>query len=87
LVASLPFDHFSQKQRREIVSRVTERLYQLTPELSGRLGIAAQPASRASTLPEMSDRLPITQDSGFSKQVQVGLGGIQITTLPQPLSH
>jgi type III restriction enzyme len=39
LVASLPFDYFSQKQLREIVSRVTERLYQLTPELSGRLGL------------------------------------------------
>jgi len=39
LVASLPFDHFSQKQLREIVSRVTERLYQLTPELLGRLGL------------------------------------------------
>jgi len=39
LVASLPFDHFSHKQLREIVSRVTERLYQLAPELSGRLGL------------------------------------------------
>src|SRR3990170_4384287 len=39
LVASLPFDHFSHKQLREIVSRVSERLYQLTPELSGRLGL------------------------------------------------
>jgi len=39
LVASLPFDYFSHKQLREIVSRVTERLYQLTPELSGRLGL------------------------------------------------
>lgn len=39
LVASLPFDYFSQKQLREIVGRVTERLYQLTPELSGRLGL------------------------------------------------
>ena len=94
LVGSQPFDHFSHKQLREIVSWVTERLYQLTPELSGRLGlvkfevrekilgliergtdrqpkkhwsidaIAAQPSSRASTLLEMSDRLPITRDSG-----------------------
>ncbi len=39
LVASLPFNYFSQKQLREIVGRVTERLYQLTPELSGRLGL------------------------------------------------
>lgn len=39
LVASLPFDHFSQKRLREVVSRVTERLYQLNPELSGRLGL------------------------------------------------
>ena len=39
LVASLPFDHFSQKQLREVVSRVAERLNQLTPELSGRLGL------------------------------------------------
>jgi len=39
LVASLPFDYFSQKQLREIVSRVTDRLYQLTPELLGRLGL------------------------------------------------
>ncbi|MDE2058619.1 MAG: DEAD/DEAH box helicase family protein, partial [candidate division NC10 bacterium] len=39
LVASLPFDYFSQKQLREIVGRVTERLYQLTPELSDRLGL------------------------------------------------
>lgn len=39
LVASLPFDYFSQKQLREIVGRVTDRLYQLTPELSSRLGL------------------------------------------------
>jgi len=39
LVASLPFDHFSHKQLREVVSQVTERLYQLHPELSGRLGL------------------------------------------------
>ena len=39
LVASLPFDYFSQKQLREVVSRATERLFQLTPELSGRLGL------------------------------------------------
>jgi len=39
LVASLPFDYFSQKQLREVVSRVDERLNQLTPELSGRLGL------------------------------------------------
>ena len=39
LVASLPFDHFSHKQLREVVHRATERLYQLTPELSGRLGL------------------------------------------------
>jgi len=39
LVASPPFDRFSHKQLWEIVSRVTERLYQLTPELSGRLGL------------------------------------------------
>ena len=39
LVASLPFDYFSQKRLREVVSRVTERLYQLSPELSGRLGM------------------------------------------------
>ena len=39
LVASLPFDYFSHKQLREIVSRAAERLYQLTPKLSGRLGL------------------------------------------------
>ena len=39
LVASLPFDYFSQKQLREVVARVAERLYQLTPEISGRLGL------------------------------------------------
>jgi type III restriction enzyme len=39
LVASLPFDYFSQKQLRDVVSRVVERLYQLTPELCGRLGL------------------------------------------------
>ncbi len=39
LVASLRFDYFSQKQLREVVNRATERLYQLTPELSGRLGL------------------------------------------------
>jgi type III restriction enzyme len=39
LVASLPFDHFSQKQLGVVVSRVAERLYQLNPELSGRLGL------------------------------------------------
>ena len=49
--------------------------------------IAVRPSPPVSTLPEMSDRLPITQDSGVSKQVQTGLGGIQITTLPQPLCH
>jgi type III restriction enzyme len=39
MIANLPFDHFSQKQLREIVSRAAERLFQLTPELSGRLGL------------------------------------------------
>ncbi len=39
LVASQPFDHFSQKRLREVVHRATERLYQLTQELSGRLGL------------------------------------------------
>lgn len=39
LVASLPFDFFSQKQLRDVVSRVVERLYQITPEISGRLGL------------------------------------------------
>lgn len=39
LVASLPFDYFSQKQLREIVKRVTERLFELTQELAGRLGL------------------------------------------------
>ena len=39
LGASLPFDYFSQKQLRNIVSRVIDRLYQITPELSGRLGL------------------------------------------------
>jgi hypothetical protein len=39
LVASLPFDFFSQKQLRDVVSLVVERLYQLTPELSKRLGL------------------------------------------------
>ncbi|MGH8058829.1 MAG: DEAD/DEAH box helicase, partial [Candidatus Entotheonellia bacterium] len=31
LVASLPFDHLSYKQHRDIVRRVTERLYQVNP--------------------------------------------------------
>jgi len=39
LVASLRFDYFSQKRLREIISRATGRLFQLTPELSGRLGL------------------------------------------------
>ena len=39
LVASLPFDYFSQKQLREVVNRATERLFQLAPEVSGRLGL------------------------------------------------
>ena len=39
LVASLPFDFFSQKQLRDVVSRVVKRLYQITPEISGRLGL------------------------------------------------
>ena len=39
LVASLPFDYFSQKQLRDVISRVVERLYQLTPELLARLGL------------------------------------------------
>ena len=39
LVASLPFDYFSQKQLRVVVSRAAERLYQRTPELAGRLGL------------------------------------------------
>jgi type III restriction enzyme len=39
LVASLAFDYFSHKQLRETVNRVTDRLYQLTPELAGRLGL------------------------------------------------
>ena len=39
VVATLPFDYFSQKQLREVVDRVTERLHRLAPELSGRLGL------------------------------------------------
>ena len=39
LVASLGFDHFSHKQLREVVDRVTERLWQVNPDLSGRLGL------------------------------------------------
>lgn len=39
LVASLPFDHFSQKQLREVVNRVCERLYRVTPDISGRLAL------------------------------------------------
>lgn len=39
LEASLPFEHVSHKQLREIARRVTERLYQLTPEPSGGLGL------------------------------------------------
>jgi type III restriction enzyme len=39
LAASLPFDHYSQKQLREIVNRVCERLNHLTPQISGRLAL------------------------------------------------
>ena len=39
LIASLPFDYFSQKQLRLVISRVAERLYQITPEISDRLGL------------------------------------------------
>lgn len=39
LVASLPFDHYGQKQLREVVNRVCERLNQLTPQISGRLAL------------------------------------------------
>lgn len=39
LVASLPFEHFSHKQLREIVTRVTDCLYKLTPELKDRMGL------------------------------------------------
>jgi type III restriction enzyme len=39
LVASLLFDHFSHKQLRDVVGRVTERLYQVNPDLAGRLGL------------------------------------------------
>ena len=39
LVASLPFEHFSQKQLREIVNRVIDRLYELTPDVIGRLSL------------------------------------------------
>ena len=46
LVASLPFDYFSHKQLREVVSRVTDSLYQLTPELSGRLGWSSSRSAR-----------------------------------------
>lgn len=38
LVASLQFDHYSFKQLREIVERVTERLYQINKDLPGKLG-------------------------------------------------
>src|SRR5206468_9793160 len=39
LVASLPFDHFSHKQLRDVVSRATDRLYKDNSDLSGRLGL------------------------------------------------
>ncbi|MFQ5899109.1 MAG: DEAD/DEAH box helicase [Candidatus Methylomirabilia bacterium] len=39
LVASLPCDHFSHKQLRDLVGRVTERIYQANPDLPGRLGL------------------------------------------------
>lgn len=35
----LQFDHFSFKQLREIVERVIERIYELNPDASGRLGL------------------------------------------------
>lgn len=38
LVASLQFDHYSFKQLREIVERVTVRLYQVNKDLPGKLG-------------------------------------------------
>jgi type III restriction enzyme len=39
LVASLPFEQFSHKQLRVVVSRACERLSQANPELRGRLGL------------------------------------------------
>ncbi len=39
LIASLPFDHFSQKQLRDVVARVVERVYALNRELPGRLAL------------------------------------------------
>jgi type III restriction enzyme len=39
LVASLPFEQFSHKQLRVVVSRACERLSQANPELCGRLGL------------------------------------------------
>jgi len=39
LVASLPFDHFSQKQLRSVVNRVKSHLYTSNPGLAGRLGL------------------------------------------------
>jgi len=39
LVASLAFDHFSHKQLRQVVGRVTECLFQVNPELPRRLGL------------------------------------------------
>ena len=38
LVASLQFDHYSFRQLRQIVERVTERLYQVNKDLPGKLG-------------------------------------------------
>jgi type III restriction enzyme len=39
LVANLPFDHFSHKQLRTIVERVTDRLCAVNPDLCGKLAL------------------------------------------------
>jgi type III restriction enzyme len=39
LVANLPFDHFSHKQLRTVVQRVTERLCEVNPDLPGKLAL------------------------------------------------
>jgi type III restriction enzyme len=40
LVTNLPFDYFSQKQLREVVNRVIDRLYAVNPGLAGKLALA-----------------------------------------------
>ncbi len=43
LIASLPFDHYSYKQLRQIVHRASEQLLKRMPDLAGQLGLVKFP--------------------------------------------